>query len=472
MQALISSGGSLRNLVGPWVLKCVNHHHHHHHPLPFLAQGPRWTSYLHRGLEPMWNLMWSNQVSVGAFSHKTSSFLRVAIVVLYRLWNLELGESPFVSLLWADSERIQWKFVGAGCQEKQDTWKREGCAHQAIGQATVQWCPGGEQPGEKLVNVKKLHAQIAAVSKALAELELSLMTPRSRLAELKARLHGARPIGQQVDGLRGVISKCQKRRGSGNCQSGRRSYFHQGDRGHRELPGPTRGTRTAPCFICGVSQGRWTGQWDARVASKHSIINRQTRAGEQQYRQRGSCAIPSRSAGPSTSANPTRCTAEWNTGQYNRHVRRVEPREQARGQRRLATEHEQSAARNEDDERRDAASRGHQGSPSGSVARLMIATINVTSAASRGGATKAHIPETGGLNITGRMAELDYLFSEADLDIIGVQESRLPQTQILQTRDFTVFNSGAPPGKNHYDMQQWIKKRHKSREAVNPSLTT
>ena len=33
----------------------------------------------------------------------------------------------------------------------------------------------------------------------------------SRLAELKARLHGARPIGQQVDGLRGVISRCQKR---------------------------------------------------------------------------------------------------------------------------------------------------------------------------------------------------------------------------------------------------------------------
>ena len=73
----------------------------------------------------------------------------------------------------------------------------------------------------------------------------------------------------------------------------------------------------------------------------------------------------------------------------------------------------------------------------------MIATINVTSATSGGRATKAHIPDTGGLNITGRMAELDYLFSEADLDIIGVQGSRLPQTQILQTRDYTVFNSGA-----------------------------
>ena len=55
--------------------------------------------------------------------------------------------------------------------------------------------------GGKLVNVKQLHAQIAAVSKALAELELSgdkeLMQPlETRLAELKARLHGARPLAE------------------------------------------------------------------------------------------------------------------------------------------------------------------------------------------------------------------------------------------------------------------------------------
>ena len=122
-------------------------------------------------------------------------------------------------------------------------------------------------------------------------------------------------------------------------------------------------------------------------------------------------------------AYPSRCAAEWNVGQYYRHVRCVDSREQARGQCRLATEHEQSAAHNEDDDGRDAATRGHQGSPAGNVVRLMSATINVTSATSGGGANKTHIPNTRGLNITGRMAELDYLFSEADLDIIGVQES-------------------------------------------------
>ena len=68
-------------------------------------------------------------------------------------WNW--GESPFVSLLRADSERIQWKFVGAGCEEMQDKWKREWYAHQATGQATVQWCLAGSSPdtyisGEKL----------------------------------------------------------------------------------------------------------------------------------------------------------------------------------------------------------------------------------------------------------------------------------------------------------------------------------
>ena len=76
--------------------------------------------------------------------------------------------------------------------------------------------PDAYANGEKLACMKQLHAQIAAVSKALTELEASedkeLMQPlESRLTELEIRLHGTRPIGQQVDGLRGVISRCQKR---------------------------------------------------------------------------------------------------------------------------------------------------------------------------------------------------------------------------------------------------------------------
>ena len=110
---------------------------------------------------------------------------------------------------------------------------------------------------------------------------------------------------------------------------------------------------------------------------------------------------------------PTRCTAEWNTGPSpHRHERRYDPWEQARGWRRLVTKHEQSDAHNKDDVGRDAATRRCQGSPSRRVVRLMTPTINVTSAAS--------IPEAKDLNTTGRMAGLDYLYSEAGVDIIGV----------------------------------------------------
>ena len=153
-------------------------------------------------------------------------------------------------------------------------------------------------------------------------------------------------------------------------------------------------------------------------------------------------SVAARSAGPSPTSYPTRCTAEWNTGQYYRHVRHHDPWEQARGWRRLATKHDQSAAHNEDDGGRDAATRRYQGSPSRRVVRLMIATINVTCS---GGATSAHI--------TGRMAELDHLFSEAGLDIIGVQESRLPQTPLSSTLELRQV-------KHHYGVQLWVKKRH------------
>ena len=119
-------------------------------------------------------------------------------------WNW--GSHSSCHLLWTGNEDIQWKLVGTGCQER----KRERCAHQA----TVQRCSGCEQRRCLRQWREQLHAQIAAVSKALTELEASedkdLIQPlESRLTVLKARLHGARRIGQ-VDGLHGVIS-CEKR---------------------------------------------------------------------------------------------------------------------------------------------------------------------------------------------------------------------------------------------------------------------
>ena len=178
-------------------------------------------------------------------------------------------ESPYVSLLRGDSERIQWEFVGAGRQERQDKWKRKRCAHQATGQATVQWCPGGEQSRHLFQWREICERETAACTDA--ELELSgdkeVMQPlESRLAELKWSKTD-RTTGQRIALSHFEVPEAPRE--SGDCQSGSRSHYYQRDRGHRELPGSTRGTRTTPCFICGVSQGRWTGQRDARVASKH-----------------------------------------------------------------------------------------------------------------------------------------------------------------------------------------------------------
>ena len=161
------------------------HHHHHHISTVALSQGG---------------------ISSGPISYLLVHFCTNVLIPSCRNRGVVQVVEPGIG-------RVALRIITAG-----DKWKGERGAHQATGQATVQWCPSRSSAdtyinGEKLVNVKQPHAQIAAVSKALAELELSgdkeLMQPlESRLAELKARLHGARPIGQQVDGLRGVISRC------------------------------------------------------------------------------------------------------------------------------------------------------------------------------------------------------------------------------------------------------------------------
>ena len=197
--------------------------------------------------------------------------------------------------------------------------------------------------GEKLVNVKQLHAQIAAVSKALAELELSgdkeLMQPlESRLAELKARLHGARPIGQQVDGLPGVISRCQKRLvepeyvkveaeatiiketeediASYQAQLAELEPLLASPEGFRKADGPDSGMP----------------EW---LANTLSSIAKHVQESSNTDRD----AVAQSLLGLLVPAPPLIPPDALRSGQYYRHVRCVESREEARGQRRLATEH-------------------------------------------------------------------------------------------------------------------------------------
>ena len=189
---------------------------------------------------------------------------------------------------------------------------------------------------------------------------------------------------------------------SGDRQSGSRSYHHQRDRGHCELPNPTRRTRTTPHYICGGSQAdepnNGMPEW---VASTLSSIAKHMLESSTTDRE----AVAQSLLGLMVPAS--RRTTEWSIEQHYRHVRCNEPREQARSERRLATKHEQSEIHNENDDRRDAATRRYQEPPTKWNVRLLIASINVTSAVSGSGGAREHAFETGGLNMTGRLAELD-----------------------------------------------------------------
>ena len=138
-------------------------------------------------------------------------------MVLYWLWNLELGDPLFVPLLRTSNEDIQWKLVDTGRQERKDQWKRKRCTRQA----TVPRYPSCNHP-RRLRQRREISEceTVACADRSSVQSTYrigrcrrqELMQPlESRLSDLKARLHGARPIGQQVDGLRGVISRCQKR---------------------------------------------------------------------------------------------------------------------------------------------------------------------------------------------------------------------------------------------------------------------
>ena len=90
---------------------------------------------------------------------------------------------------------------------------------------------------------------------------------------------------------------------------------------------------------------------------------------------------------------------------------------------------------------------------------LAVATANILSAA------PADQKGTGaGANITGRMAELDGLFMKAGVHVVGVQEGRLSSPQTLSTENFTVHAAAAVKG-NH-GVQLWIAKKVERRLRV------
>ena len=267
--------------------------------------------------------------------------------------------------------------------------------------------PDAYANGEKLANMKQLRAQIAAVSKALTELEASedkeLMQPlESLLTDLKARLHGTRPIGQQVDGLRGVTSRCQKRLAEAEiAKAEAEATIIKGTEDmasyRTQLAELEPLLTTSTGFRRADEPNNGMPEW---VASTLSSIATHTLESSTIDRQRGCRSITSRVDGTNPSSCTSRRTAEWSIEQHYRHVRCSEPWEQARRMCRLATKHEQSETHNENDGRRNAATRRYQDPQTERNVRLLIASINVTSAVSGSGAAKERTYETGGLNMT------------------------------------------------------------------------
>ena len=141
-----------------------------------------------------------------------------------------------------DPERGQWKPVGADHQARQDQWEGKRSTHQAF-----PWCPYGERhrmvaSREREFSEKQLPAQIAAVSKALAELESSvdreLMQPLESTTD-RLEIQIAWGKADRTTSRCGAWSHFEVPEaplGSGSCQSGSRPHHRQGDDEHRELP--------------------------------------------------------------------------------------------------------------------------------------------------------------------------------------------------------------------------------------------
>ena len=208
----------------------------------------------------------------------------------------------------------------AGC----GTWNwgsRSSCHYcgQALrtsnGNSWVQVAKKGKTSGKgRGVHIKQQYngaqnVQIASVSKALTELEASedreLMQPlESRLAELKSRLHGARPMGQQVDGLRGVISRCQKRLAEAETAKAdaEAAILKETEdiANYRAQLAELEPLLTTPM-----------GFRKADEPNNGAVINSQTHVGKQQHRQRGCGAIASWIDGTSPPAYTARRTADW-----------------------------------------------------------------------------------------------------------------------------------------------------------------
>ena len=213
-------------------------------------------------LDPRWCL----SVCVGSGDTSPACRSRCAVQVV----EPGFGEPLFVPLLRTGTEDIKWKLVGTGRQERKDQWKRERCAHQA----TVQRCPGCEQPRclRQWREISEYETVACADCNSVQSTDrigsfrrqrtdATSRIPLDRFESQTAWSKADWTTSRWAAWSHFEVPEANCR--SADRQSGSRSYHHQRDRGHCELPNPTRRTRTTPHYIYGVSQSRRAEQRDA-----------------------------------------------------------------------------------------------------------------------------------------------------------------------------------------------------------------
>ena len=230
-------------------------------------------------------------------------------------------------LLWTGTEDIQWKTGGYRSPRKERQWKRERCAHQA----TVQRCPGCEQPRclRQWREISEYETVACADCSSVQStdrigsfrrqrLDANLSNPldrfESQTAWSKADWTSSRWAAWSH-------SRCQKRLAEAEIAKVEAEVTiikeTEDIASYR-----TQLAELEPLahYIYGFRKGRRAEQRDVRIK------NRQTHVGKQHYRQRGCCSVTSRVDGTSPSSCTSGRTTEWSIEQHYRHVRYVTSR--------------------------------------------------------------------------------------------------------------------------------------------------
>ena len=90
---------------------------------------------------------------------------------------------------------------------------------------------------------------------------------------------------------------------------------------------------------------------------------------------------------------------------------------------------------------------------------LVLGSANICTSLAAGGPSLDGDPESHGLNLTGRLAELEELFDEHGVDLLAVQEGRMPIEQRMEGARYIMFMAAALGKYRALGVQVWVRRR-------------